>query len=349
MRFDSKRTSALLIPVIVCFLCACGTAEEDILYQEDQATRKADNSGLDSRWSILENVDHEPFLLSVRNQGFRPTCHAFALAAALEGYYGLQEYVSVEPLIKAIYSNHIPFPGEGEASGCDYIVSPNILLPVEGNWPYKMAGSSGDPSTDVDAMSQWSIGGIRITNDMNAVDLQEFLSKDVRNNVVAEIHYERLNRLYLENRGGVLVSDGNLLDVFRGHMLQIGCVKLPALNLGLRDTCQHDVLLVGFRKQSEDGIERTYFKFRDSYGPWFGKNGYAWFSSEDLGEIVVWTEIPFMSASSSPLKTRGGRRANWFPCQDNRDCQSNVCDCGAGDNHSRCLPDDTYRSQCSWF
>ncbi len=223
-----------------------------------------DAGGAPGNAAYAYSVDHEPLLPPVRDQGVRGTCTWFAWTAAVESYYGLKDWLSVEQM------------GVRLGTGIDFAMNWRVLgvaMAPESYWPYNGTGQPG-----LDQSSVYGIGGTQVL----AVDEEQIktaLDAALTNNVVLMFAYDRTRE-----QGGVFVNPQ--LGDGEAAWLKLSCNYHDVF--GDRHCGGHAVLLVGYETRVDsDGAERTFFKFRNSWGPGYGQNGYGWMSAAYLTAMAT--------------------------------------------------------------
>lgn len=76
------------------------------------------------------------------------------------------------------------------------------------------------------------------------------------------------------------------LDVFEAALFLLGCPLSDVVDNA--DCGGHAVVLVGYATRVDvDGVSRTFFKLRNSWGPAWSAQGYGWMSAAYLDQLGV--------------------------------------------------------------
>lgn len=227
--------------------------------------------------SLPASVDHAGQMTPVRSQGSRGTCLAFASVAAVESYYGLGFHLSVEQMWERM----------GKRGRLSLWRWRGTRLARESDWPY----NGSKPGSGLAAASRWGVDKARSVG-TSPTALKQALADDARNNVLVCVKWWRKR-----HKNGVFYKpDGNLLEF---------CELTKRLKCKLSKDCGgHCVLVMGYaQRKDRDGKTRTFFKFKNSWGPSWGDSGYGHMSSSYLDH---WGHKAYLITRAPAVSTAGG-------------------------------------------
>ncbi|MCC6747657.1 MAG: hypothetical protein IT371_08375 [Deltaproteobacteria bacterium] len=229
--------------------------------------------------TLPAQVDHASRLAPVRDQGSRGMSLAFATAAALEGYYGLKEHLSVEHVQQRI--------GILGGIAIDLRLR-GARVAKETDWPI-----GGKAAAELDKRASWGVDEA-ISTGLDEAALKKYLADDAKNNIVVELAWDKTYE-----------EDGTLANPKLGGLQ----ATWQRMSCRVRSAqCEvHTVLLVGYKsaQMDSDGQARTFFKVRNSRGASWGEQGYGWVSAAYLtamghrGMLITKAPTPAAAAASA--------------------------------------------------
>jgi len=208
-------------------------------------------------------VSHEHLMTAVRHQGNRKTCMAFSLAAALEGFHGAKQHLSVEQLWRRIEKMGPDADRLGRAV--------NAEICPDHDWPY-----GGEESDACQAHADYRVPSL-IRTGTDPERLKAILAQNERNNIVFEVRWVQG---YEEAGGRLVAPEGTNWEEVRD-----ACIANKSCGL-------HIVVLVGYHQELDaDGESRAFFRFKNSWGTQWGDAGYGYVSADYLRKFGRWGAV----------------------------------------------------------
>ncbi|HEY4176817.1 MAG TPA: C1 family peptidase [Kofleriaceae bacterium] len=263
------RLLALLAPILLASVhTGCvATSEDDSHEMLDVSQMQEDVVGdpyageLKADAPLPASVDHSSRFLPARNQGKRGTCQTFALLGAMEVFLDTKQYLSVEDFLdnhtlpELVLFYNFRFAGDPVA--------------LEKDWGYNQPKPA-----NIDQKPHYLIPHMVKVGVTDHDKVERYLASSPTNNILVGLAWDD------DMRTGNVFDNPMLSPVQALWARTAGCVT-EASNCG-----GHVILLVGYEKRKDsDGVTRTFYKFRNSWGAQWGESGYGWMSSEYLRQM----------------------------------------------------------------